>query len=187
MQVEDDDFVIVSPGTKHLVLDSLLWGGILGALLMGKFHNWLLCVSPHPGGAYPTELIQGLNKLSDLRVRAFTNDDAPTSHLIPGCNLFISSYSTTGIEAAAQQKPVIDYLTPLAQANWKRVSGTTEWGPAKNGLSHQVNGDVTQLIAAINHLMGDGGRTMKERQKTLLAPERDATAEIIAVLAAHAN
>ena len=143
LTIPEDCFVILSPGTKELVVNVLLWGGLLDAAT--PLDNALVLASVHPDDQSPIEEYDKLADWSNGRLQVVVSDrDDPESmtgsNMLPGADAVVDCCSTIAIEAACQRIPVITYAPEAAQIRRKKNGGSRAWEPAEMGITQFRDG-----------------------------------------------
>lgn len=173
LKVREDEIFVLSPGHKSPVITAFLWGSVVEALVLsGMDHRkWRLFLSPHPGDQYAPAVYNDFINYCSLSVCVVPNDVMTTVDMIPGCDIFINSASTTGIAAHFQRKQVIDYFGEVALSRNETVFGTRIWEPCKMGASIDVYGNIQELSRTINLFINEPTDYVKILKKKILAEQ----------------
>jgi len=158
--VQNDEVMILSPGTKSVPINSYLWVNIVQAVNRLR-RQWKqkvkVVLSPHPGDRafqQDSKVYEDLEKFSGVSVQLVTKDILSSSEMVTGCELVIESGSTIGIEAAHQRKPVIDYFSEPALNRIASVTGKKTWEPCELGVALGLyNYDFLDLAKTIDDVL----------------------------------
>lgn len=153
--VVDDEFMVLSPGSKSPVINCILWGAVVEAVHLGLLNSkkWKIFFSTHPGDQTDSVVYNDLMKFSRMSVRLVPKEEMSVSDMISGCDIFIESVSTTGIEVAHQHKPVIDFFSEIALARNESIFGTREWEPCLLGVARDIYNNPLLLSREIHRLL----------------------------------
>ncbi|MDO8467215.1 MAG: hypothetical protein Q7S83_03705 [bacterium] len=155
-----DDKVIMCSGGKGLVLNMLLYGGVIEAAhLLDKRsqEGWRVVINLHPGDRSDPELYSGFVTHSKVPVRIVRAPEFSAHNLIAASDLLVAPASNTGIEAACMRKPVINYFTELYFNEMESYDGMRIWPPCQMGISSQVSSNPSSLANKIFALLVHGG------------------------------
>lgn len=153
--VSDDTTLVLAAGSKEMVRNALLWGSVVMAVdnleLKRKFQ---IALCRHPGESNPENIYHHMLEWSDAPI-SFLPGGMGFKQALPGADIVVTSLSATGIEAACQRKPVIDFATPLDRKWWEDLSGSAVWPPVDHWETSILAGSVPSLTEAImNSLLG---------------------------------
>lgn len=190
LMIPEDKFVVLSPGTKDLVINVLLWGSILDAV--EPLDNVLVLASVHPRDKSPIKEYEKLADWSTDRLQVVVSDpndpeSMSGSNILPGANVVIDSGSTIALEAAALRIPVLTYSSEISLGRRQKDNGTRLVEMAKLGLTNQRHGvrAVHDLGCEVRSVYYRKLNAVKRRQEEVFpqAEEPDqAVKKMVAVL-----
>lgn len=173
LNVGSDELLMYCTAGKDRETNRMNFRGMTKAVsLLPDRHRWKVVFMLHGGdqndpvSSYADLInVKGVNaqllSAKEVEAMGFTALD-----VIAACDLMVAAVSTSGVEAACQRKPVIDFLTSLAVARMKKQTGSEVWPPCELGISRPVMGGPTELARAIQELMAPGGfDEMRARQE----------------------
>lgn len=183
--LEDEKTVILCPGDKDIVLNSLLFGLTIEAAhdpaLVGSIGRVIL--SLHPGDRTPFKDYANLGVYSSKVPVTFVSREMPvmpesvhpkvdvrvmsTSQALSGADVLVTFISTLGYEAACQRKPVINFFFEYGEARLESYRGHRRWEQCENGTSASVHhASVVELAGTIKVLLTrEGFGPMRRRQE----------------------
>jgi hypothetical protein len=168
--IESNEKMVLSPGGKLAISNILLWGAVIEAAhspILAPF-SLKIFLATHPGDPNPPEIYSDLEKFSRIPVKIIPSQNIKISDLVPGCDILIESYTTTGIEAAHQRKPVIDFFTEIALNRLQSMTGTRNWELCDLGAAEPVYGCSLNLANSMARLLTrDGFAPMKQQQEEI--------------------
>lgn len=169
LEVEDNESMILVPGSKSLAVSMLLFGGVIeSAIMLGEAYGRVF-ISLHPGDKNPLGLYQELADYAPITVKFVPNEFMSGSEMIPGADVVVESASTIGIEAACQRIPVVEYFTYASRGNWKRQTGSVFYEPCELKIAAEVSTGSLELSQTLDRILAKEEslmrRVMLERQK----------------------
>lgn len=165
--IAKDELLIVCPGGKNMIANILHFGGVVEAV--ARFEDrrrWKIFFLLHPGDPQKPDDYADLEIVEGVAARIVPASEIAAIDAIVACDIMVSCFSTAGIEAACQRKPVIDYVSKVNLARLKKQTGADRWHPCEQGASREVSGNPIELSEAlIDLLFGDDFRRMRARQE----------------------
>lgn len=172
--IPEDARVVMCPGGKCLVVNTLHLGGVIEAVSrLGKdLSNWHILFAKHPGDQNTNEAYTDLVQNSPSPLRIVMKEEMTSSNLLSAADVIVESASTIGIEAACCRKPVVEYFTEVALRRLEKMTGTRDWELCRIGAARQVVGNPNQLANEIFDLLmyGDAAKLRKVQEQAFPAP-----------------
>ncbi len=112
MQGTKYERIILAPGTKNPVHNTIVWSAAIHAA--SRIKNHAVVLAKHFGDKTPDEIYQWFVHFGKkLSVRVMLTS-LPPDHLVPGADCVVNGTSVR-VHAIARRIPVIDYYEPLSQ------------------------------------------------------------------------
>lgn len=161
LDIPCDNLVVICAGSKTANINLYVFGLACSALALLS-HESEIIYCPHPGGdpddldhyyeaaqnapcnaqVIERELREGREVLPDQEFMT-------SSQVLVAADIVITAFSSIGIEAGYQRKPVINIGDDMTLAWRMRENGNTEWQPDDLGVSVRFAGTPQELVRCI--------------------------------------
>ena len=134
--VHPETKVILSPGSKSLMVNILLWGCLVEAVSWVKLavEDVTVLLSQHPGDNNPVDAYVELVRCSPVKTVFIGKSDGSTSDILPAADAVVEFASSIGIEAACQRIPIVNFFMH-ALLNQR---GIESWDLCNVGASYEA-------------------------------------------------
>ena len=177
--VADDEILVLAPGGKSPVVNTIIWGVLFDALLVVPKSK--LFISYHPGdrtpsavdpdkGYAPLNIYDDLKKFSSVPV-TFLPNDVKTSHFLPGADVVVEWGSSIAIEAAHQRIPVVSVSTEVGRKRMVTISNSEKWEAVELGVAKQSGTNSAYLSALISELLSDSSKLAARQAEVYPKPQ----------------
>lgn len=172
--VTENQIMALVPGGKNLAVNMLLFGGVIEAVnifLLKRTFKIILSVHPADGNYNGNACIyDDLARFSRMKVVVVPKNVFPGPDMIPGCDVVVQSFSTIGIGAACQRKPVIEFLTYAGLANMELQTKVRVPETAELGIADICYGD--DIVTLASHIVELSRLESPMRDALLLQQEK---------------